>query len=80
MLRKRWLSVIIKNAEKDKVTRLREFQWEFEKWLIKFNSDDSKISSWIEQLKKFPNVDHDDMVDSMVYSFYPFVGWTIRSF
>lgn len=80
MLKKRWLAVIVKNAEKDKVTRLREFQWEFERWLIKFNSDDSKVSSGIEQLKKFPNVDHDDMVDSMVYSFYPFIGWTIRSF
>lgn len=80
MLKKRRLAVIVKNSEKDKVTRLREFQWEFERWLIKFNPDDSKVASGIEQLKKFPNVDHDDMVDSMVYSFYPFVGWNIRSF
>ena len=80
MLRKRWLSVIVVNAEKDKVTRLREYQWEFERGMIKFNPDDTKVWTWIQQLKDFPNVDHDDMVDSMVHSFTPFVWGTIRTF
>jgi len=80
MLKKRWLAVTIIHSEKDKITRLREYQWEFERWIIKFNSDDSKVWKWIQQLVNFPNVDYDDMVDSLVHSFNPYVGWEIRSF
>lgn len=80
MLKKRWLGVIIINSEKDKITRLREYQWEFERWLIKFNPDLSKVQKWIQQLMEFPAWAHDDMVDSMVFSFTPYSGWIIRAF
>lgn len=78
MLKKRNLSVIIINSEKDKVTRLREFQWEIERGLIKFNSDNFLVWKWLEQLKLFPNSDHDDMVDSMVFSFNKPVWASVR--
>lgn len=71
MLKKRRLSVNIINSEKDKVTRLKEYQWEIERGIIKFNPDEKYVWEWIEQLKNFPNANHDDMVDSMVFSFYP---------
>lgn len=69
ILRKKWMAVKITNSEKDKVTRLREHQWDFERGFIKFNPDDSKVWKGIEQLKAFPGAEHDDMVDSMVFSF-----------
>jgi predicted phage terminase large subunit-like protein len=80
MLKKRWLAVIVINSEKDKVTRLREFQWEFERWLIKFSSDSKKVWALENQLLAFPWWEHDDMVDSMVFSFTPFAWWEIRTF
>ena len=80
MLKKRWLAVIVVNSEKDKVTRLREYQWEFERWLIKFNSDTHSVWGLEKQLLAFPNDEHDDLVDSMVFSFKPFTWWEIRTF
>lgn len=80
ILKKRGLAVIVISSEKDKVTRLLEYQWEIEKWLVKFNPADSKVWSWLQQLKDFPNGDHDDMVDSMVFSFNPAVWINIKSF
>lgn len=79
MLKKRKLAVTVINAEKDKVTRLREYQWEFERGLIKFNPDESKVWDWIKQLKAFPNWDFDDMVDATVHSFNPNVWTNIRA-
>lgn len=80
MLKKRWLAVTVINSEKDKVTRLREYQGQFERWIIKFNPDDSKVQKWIQQLLLFPSGEHDDMVDSMWFSFTPYVWWwTIRT-
>lgn len=70
MLKRERLAVRIVSAKKDKVTRLTEYQGLFERWFIKFNSDLAYTWKLIEQLKEFPNADHDDMVDSMVYSFY----------
>lgn len=61
MLRKRWMAVTEITSDKDKITRLREYQGEFERWLIRFNPDESKVSKWIQQLKDFPNWLHDDM-------------------
>jgi len=52
---------------KDKVTRLLERQGDFEQWLILFNKPTTY--SLIDQLLSFPDVEHDDEVDSMVYSF-----------
>ncbi|PZM86477.1 hypothetical protein DLH72_00845 [Candidatus Gracilibacteria bacterium] len=70
MLKRERLAVRIVSAKKDKVTRLTEYQGLFERGFIKFNSDLAYTGKLIEQLKEFPNADHDDMVDSMVYSFY----------
>lgn len=70
MLKREKLAVKIISATKDKVTRLSEYQALFERWFIKFNPESSMTWKLIEQLKNFPNSDHDDMVDSMVYSFY----------
>lgn len=52
---------------KDKVTRLMEWQWDFEQWEIYFNK--SLTYDLVEQLIMFPDVEHDDLVDAMVYSF-----------
>ena len=80
MLKKRWLAVMVITSDKDKVTRLREFQWEFERGLIKFSSDWNRVWKLEDQLLAFPWGELDDMVDSMVFSFYPHSWWTIRTF
>lgn len=68
MLKKRWLAVKLITADKDKVTRLREYQWAFERGDVYFNPE---MNNDLEkQLLKFPNSAHDDLVDSMVMSFY----------
>lgn len=55
-------------SSKDKVTRLREFETDFLNWNVYFkDGDDTK--SLRDQLVAFPNVEHDDQVDSMVFSF-----------
>ena len=74
MLRNDGLAVQIKTAIKDKVTRLMEYQWAFERWLIRFNPENSMVWELLAQLREFPIIDHDDMVDSMVYSFSPISG------
>jgi len=79
MLKKRGMAVNVINSDKDKITRLREYQGEFERGLIKFNPDDSKVAKWVKQIIDFPNVDHDDMVDSAVFSFTPSLWWAIRA-
>jgi predicted phage terminase large subunit-like protein len=66
MLKKEGMAVEIIHAEKDKVTRLREYEGAFNRWEIFF---DPKMSDWLErQLLAFPNVEHDDLVDALVYS------------
>ena len=52
---------------RDKVTRLMEWLWEFEQGNIYFNKE--KTYWLVEQLLAFPDVEHDDLVDAMVYSF-----------
>jgi len=52
---------------RDKVTRLMEWQWEFEQGNIYFNRE--KTFDLVDQLLQFPDVQHDDLVDAMVYSF-----------
>ena len=51
-----------------------EYQWAFERWLIRFNPENSMVWELLAQLREFPIIDHDDMVDSMVYSFSPILG------
>jgi len=53
---------------RDKVTRLMEHQAIFEDGKVFFNKDNTQ--SLIDELLSFPDAQHDDMVDSMVYSFF----------
>ena len=55
---------------KDKVTRLLIWQGSFETWTIYFNIDDDETLNLQQQLLQFPDVPHDDLVDSMVLSFW----------
>lgn len=71
LLKKEKIAVKIISATKDKVTRLSEYQSFFERWFIKFSSENEKVWKLITQLQEFPQASHDDMVDSMVYSFSP---------
>lgn len=63
---------------RDKVTRAMEKQSEFEQWFISFDPDGEGIKELVEEWLMFPNVIHDDRVDSCIYSFEParkvFVG------
>lgn len=65
MLKKKGMAVNVVKAIKDKITRLREYEWAFERGEIFFLPGNEKV---IEQLLLFPNAPHDDLVDSMVYS------------
>lgn len=51
---------------KDKVTRLMEWQAEFENGNIYFHPDTQEL---VDQLVNFPDGEHDDLVDAMVHSF-----------
>lgn len=66
LFKNEWMATIDINPSRDKVTRLMEHQGEFEQWLIYFNR--ALTMELIDQLLQFPDVDHDDLVDAMVYS------------
>ena len=55
-------------TNRDKVTRLLEYQWEFESGNIFFNT--KWCEDLIEELLAFPNWEFDDMVDSLMLSFW----------
>jgi phage terminase large subunit-like protein len=78
MLKRRWLAVTVISTSKDKVTRVVERQWAFERGDIKFNPDNLKVGEGIEQLINFPNVEHDDIVDWLINSLTPYQGGNIR--
>ena len=67
LFKQEWLAVTEVNPSRDKITRLMEHQWDFEQWNIYFNRE--KTFDLVDQLLQFPDVEHDDLVDSMVYSF-----------
>lgn len=71
MLRAKGMAVEVTHAEKDKVTRLMEYEGCFERWEVYFLPGNDK---GIEQLLSFPNGAKDDQVDSMVYSFKNYGG------
>ena len=52
---------------KDKVARLMEYEWNFSRWDIEF-VENMGNKNLVSQLLKFPNVEHDDLVDAMVYA------------
>jgi len=56
---------------KDKVTYLLQWQGDFESWKIFFNENEWATEDLQTQLLSFPDVAHDDRVDSMVRSFWP---------
>jgi len=80
ILKRNNLAVKTLNSTKDKITRLREFEGEIQTWVVKFNPDSKQTWELIQQLVEFPNVEHDDMVDSFVFSLYPYTGWDIKVF
>jgi len=63
------LPAIAITPHKDKVTRLIQHQADFENGLIYFNT--KWTQDLITELLDFPNWEHDDMVDSMVYGLLP---------
>lgn len=65
-LRNKGMAVNIMNSTKDKVTRLSEYQWEFQRWNVRFNKEKTNIA--VDQLLSFPNSKKDDIVDSIVFS------------
>jgi len=69
LFKKNHLATMEVTPHRDKVTRLMEWQWDFEQWLIYFNK--SLTYDLVEQLIDFPDVEHDDLVDGMVYWFWP---------
>ncbi len=66
MLQAKGIAVEVMHAEKDKVTRLMEYEGCFERGEVYFLPGTEK---GVEQLLAFPNGKKDDQVDSMVYSF-----------
>ena len=66
LLKKKWLAVDIVRAAKDKITRLKENEWEFMLWHILFKSCTQDL---IDQLLLFTWEDwnEDDMVEAMVW-------------
>ncbi len=65
MLQRKNMAVNLIKANKDKVTRLREWEWAFERGEIFFLPGTERL---VQNLLAFPNVPHDDDVDSMVYA------------
>lgn len=77
MLKRENLSVKKYDAKKDKVTRLMEHQWDIEEGLVKFHPDRCEVL--VQQLVNMPNVDHDDLVDAMVYSLKAMSTWFVAT-
>lgn len=75
MLKKRNMATQVLHSSRDKVTRLREFQGMFERGEVFFLPGTEKL---VDQLLAFPNVKHDDLVDSMVNSFNTGSGMIIE--
>lgn len=63
-----WLATEGIKTTKDKTTRLLEKQFLFEDKNIYFNP--SKTENLINELLEFPDGEHDDYIDSMLFSLY----------
>lgn len=61
-----WMAVTETKTSRDKVTRLLEKQSLFEDWLVYFYPDTTR--ELVEELLEMPNWEHDDYVDSMLFS------------
>ena len=64
MLQRRNLAVQVINASKDKMTRLMEQEGRFARGEVYFLPGTEAAQ---DQLANFPNAEHDDMVDAIVY-------------
>lgn len=53
---------------KDKITRLTEYQLDFERGNVLFVSGAKNISVLEEQLLNFPNSRYDDLVDALMFA------------
>ena len=60
-----WMAVQEQKTIKDKTTRLMEKQILFEEWRVYFAPWNDEL---IDELLTFPNAEHDDMVDSMLFT------------
>lgn len=60
-----WMAVQEQKTIKDKTTRLMEKQILFEEWRVYFAPWNDEL---IYELKSFPNAEHDDMVDAMLFT------------
>lgn len=63
-----WMAVSEIKTSRDKVTRLLEKQTLFEDWLVYFYPDWTR--ELVDELLAFPNGEHDDYVDSLLFSLY----------
>lgn len=69
LLKDAWMATREIQPHRDKVTRAMEKQAEFEQGYISFDPDGEGIRELVEEWLMFPNVIHDDRVDSCIYSF-----------
>ena len=69
-LKKRRLAVNEMKTTKDKITRLTEYQLDFERGHIMFVSGAKNIGTLEEQLLNFPNSRYDDLVDALMFAIY----------
>lgn len=68
-LAERGMAVEYVRPMRDKAARLMEHQAKFESGVVSFNPDPAKgCAALIDQVKNFPSVAHDDLVDAMVYA------------
>jgi predicted phage terminase large subunit-like protein len=74
-LKRRRLAVKELKTTKDKITRLTEYQLEFERGYIVFVSWAKNISILEEQLLTFPNARYDDLVDAMMFAILQTKVW-----
>jgi len=61
-----WMAVQEQKTTKDKTTRLMEKQILFEDWLVYFVPETT--TELVEELLAFPNGEHDDRIDSMLFA------------
>lgn len=77
MLQKRNLAVEVINASKDKITRAQEREGDFARGEVYFLPGTEAAQ---DQLAAFPNAEHDDMVDAIIYGLEPGMQVFIGSF
>ena len=69
-IQKYHIAVDVVSANKDKLTRVKEFEWDFQRWQVFFLEWETE--ELVNQLIEFTgeNGNEDDLVDAMVWSFF----------